>query len=148
MNALKTTPANIIWITKHRDNEGTLSNVGVFPSEQIAIDIIGLESELLPGETFIRTAYDLFTAEDSTHRSNCEDVFYILCLREIDTGDEYVIRDYTFFHHGAKIQQIYKAQNVLKEADKIVSIPMQGVKSSLNVSVTAGVALYQIDKYR
>jgi len=47
---------------------------------------------------------------------------------------------------GNEVEGIKK--NILKQADNIVSIPMQGIKSSLNVSVAAGVALYQIDKFR
>ncbi len=35
-------------------------------------------------------------------------------------------------------------QKVLKQCDRIIEIPMRGKKNSLNVSVAAGVALYQI----
>jgi len=36
------------------------------------------------------------------------------------------------------------SRNVLKRADRIVQIPMQGQKESLNVAIAAGVALYQL----
>jgi len=37
-------------------------------------------------------------------------------------------------------------QNILDEVDTILEIPMAGSKESLNVSVVAGVALYQINR--
>lgn len=36
------------------------------------------------------------------------------------------------------------APSIMKEADAIVSIPMRGIKSSLNVSVATGIALYAL----
>jgi len=46
---------------------------------------------------------------------------------------------------GNEVEGIKK--NVLNQADQIVKIPMQGMKSSLNVSVATGVALYQLNKF-
>lgn len=37
-------------------------------------------------------------------------------------------------------------KNLLKYCDEAVEIPMQGKKNSLNVSVAAGIAMYQIQK--
>lgn len=37
--------------------------------------------------------------------------------------------------------------SILKLCDEVVNIPMRGEKSSLNVSVAAGIALYQISKF-
>jgi len=45
---------------------------------------------------------------------------------------------------GNEVDGINK--NILKEADQIISIPMQGIKESLNVSVAAGVALFHISQ--
>lgn len=36
------------------------------------------------------------------------------------------------------------AQNILKKCDAIVAIPMRGQKESLNVSVAAGIAMYEL----
>ena len=38
------------------------------------------------------------------------------------------------------------SKEILKYADKIIAIPMYGQKESLNVSVAAGIALYEITK--
>jgi len=38
------------------------------------------------------------------------------------------------------------SEQILKYADKIIEIPMRGKKESLNVSVAAGIALYEITK--
>ena len=38
------------------------------------------------------------------------------------------------------------SKKILKYADKIIEIPMRGKKESLNVSVAAGIALYEITK--
>ncbi len=43
---------------------------------------------------------------------------------------------------GAEVLGLPKA--VLKEADAVIDIPMRGQKESLNVSVAAGIALYQL----
>ena len=40
------------------------------------------------------------------------------------------------------------SQEILKYVDKIIEIPMRGKKESLNVSVAAGVALYEITKQK
>ncbi|MCK5668111.1 MAG: 23S rRNA (guanosine(2251)-2'-O)-methyltransferase RlmB, partial [Gammaproteobacteria bacterium] len=39
-------------------------------------------------------------------------------------------------------------QNTLKHCDKLVNIPMAGVVESLNVSVAAGVCLYEVRRQR
>lgn len=40
------------------------------------------------------------------------------------------------------------SQEILEKCDQIVTIPMRGVKGSLNVSVAAGIAMYEImDKF-
>lgn len=39
-------------------------------------------------------------------------------------------------------------KRLLDHVDQIIEIPMQGVKESLNVSVAAGIALFEIDKKR
>jgi 23S rRNA (guanosine2251-2'-O)-methyltransferase len=40
------------------------------------------------------------------------------------------------------------SENILKKADKVIYLPMQGSKESLNVSVAFGVAGYEINKFR
>jgi 23S rRNA (guanosine2251-2'-O)-methyltransferase len=40
------------------------------------------------------------------------------------------------------------SKNLLKRADKIIELPMHGQKESLNVAVAAGIATYEINKYR
>ncbi len=47
---------------------------------------------------------------------------------------------------GNEVKGISK--KTLKKADKIIYLPMQGKKESLNVSVAFGVAGYQINKFR
>ena len=37
---------------------------------------------------------------------------------------------------------------ILKLADEIISIPMLGQKESLNVGIAAGIALYELNRYR
>ncbi len=37
---------------------------------------------------------------------------------------------------------------LLKRADKIIALPMQGSKESLNVSTAVGIALYKINEFR
>ena len=37
---------------------------------------------------------------------------------------------------------------LLKRADKIIELPMSGKKESLNVAVAAGIAIYELNKYR
>jgi len=44
---------------------------------------------------------------------------------------------------GNEVKGIDK--RILKKCDKIIEIPMRGKKKSLNVSVAAGIALYEID---
>lgn len=39
-------------------------------------------------------------------------------------------------------------KNLLKYCDKSVHLPMRGKKNSLNVSVAAGIAMYEIQKYK
>ncbi|HLD61220.1 MAG TPA: RNA methyltransferase [Patescibacteria group bacterium] len=39
------------------------------------------------------------------------------------------------------------SSSILKLCDKIVEIPMRGKKSSLNVSVAAGIALYHVSRF-
>lgn len=46
---------------------------------------------------------------------------------------------------GNEVKGIYK--KILKKADKIIFLPMQGKKESLNVSVAFGVAGYHITNY-
>lgn len=38
--------------------------------------------------------------------------------------------------------------SLLKRVDKIIELPMHGIKESLNVSVAVGIAVYEISKYR
>lgn len=45
---------------------------------------------------------------------------------------------------GNEVKGISKT--ILKKCDKVVSIPMRGQKESLNVSVAAGIAMYEILK--
>jgi tRNA G18 (ribose-2'-O)-methylase SpoU len=40
------------------------------------------------------------------------------------------------------------SKSVLKRADKIISLPMSGLKESLNVAVAFGIAGYEINKNR
>ena len=40
------------------------------------------------------------------------------------------------------------AKKVLEKSDKIIFLPMRGKKESLNVSVSFGIAGYEINKYR
>lgn len=40
------------------------------------------------------------------------------------------------------------SKNLLKKADKIIQLPMHGQKESLNVAVAAGIAIYELNKYR
>jgi tRNA G18 (ribose-2'-O)-methylase SpoU len=40
------------------------------------------------------------------------------------------------------------SKNILEKCDKIIELPMQGKKESLNVSVAFGVAGYEINKYK
>lgn len=40
------------------------------------------------------------------------------------------------------------SKNLLKRCDKIIALPMHGQKESLNVAVAAGIAIYEINKYR
>lgn len=47
---------------------------------------------------------------------------------------------------GNEVKGISK--KILKKADKIIYLPMQGKKESLNVSVAFGVAGYEINKFR
>jgi len=47
---------------------------------------------------------------------------------------------------GNEVDGISKA--VLNKADKIIFLPMSGQKESLNVSVSFGIAGYEINKYR
>ena len=47
---------------------------------------------------------------------------------------------------GNEVKGISK--KILKKSDKIIYLPMQGKKESLNVSVAFGVAGYEINKYR
>jgi len=43
---------------------------------------------------------------------------------------------------GNEVRGISK--NILKKCDKIIQIPMRGKKESLNVSVAAGIALFEL----
>lgn len=47
---------------------------------------------------------------------------------------------------GNEIKGVSKS--LLKMADKIIFIPMYGKKESLNVAVAAGIAIYQINRFR
>ncbi len=47
---------------------------------------------------------------------------------------------------GNEIKGVSKS--LLKRAEKIIYLPMYGQKESLNVAVAAGIAIYQINKYR
>lgn len=47
---------------------------------------------------------------------------------------------------GNEVKGISK--NILNRADKIIELPMKGKKESLNVSVAAGIAIYELNKYR
>jgi len=38
------------------------------------------------------------------------------------------------------------SKSVLQKCDKIIEIPMRGNKESLNVSVAAGIAIYELTK--
>jgi len=40
------------------------------------------------------------------------------------------------------------SKNLLNRTDKIIALPMQGQKESLNVAVATGIAVYEINKYR
>ncbi len=40
------------------------------------------------------------------------------------------------------------SKSLLKRADKIIFLPMVGKKESLNVAVAAGIAIYEINKFR
>jgi len=40
------------------------------------------------------------------------------------------------------------SENLLKRCDQIIQLPMRGQKESLNVAVAAGIAIYEINKYR
>ncbi|MGC9048960.1 MAG: RNA methyltransferase [Patescibacteria group bacterium] len=40
------------------------------------------------------------------------------------------------------------SRSLLKRADKIIELPMFGQKESLNVAIAAGIAVYEINKYR
>jgi tRNA G18 (ribose-2'-O)-methylase SpoU len=47
---------------------------------------------------------------------------------------------------GNEVKGVSKA--ILKKADKIIFLPMSGEKESLNVSVSFGIAGYEINKFR
>lgn len=47
---------------------------------------------------------------------------------------------------GNEVRGISK--NLLKKSDKIIHLPMAGIKESLNVGVATGIAVYEINKYR
>jgi tRNA G18 (ribose-2'-O)-methylase SpoU len=47
---------------------------------------------------------------------------------------------------GNEIKGVSKS--LLKRADKIIHLPMAGKKESLNVAIAAGIAIYEINKFR
>jgi len=70
--------------------------------------------------------------------------FTIVAVEQTKTAIDY--RSYrsrgkTAFMFGNEVRGLSSA--VLKKADKVIEIPMGGKKESLNVSVSAGIILYQ-----
>lgn len=52
------------------------------------------------------------------------------------------VSDTVAFIFGNEIDGV--SENSLKNADQVISLPMNGMKESLNVSVTAGIVLYRL----
>ena len=74
-----------------------------------------------------------------------ENNFTIVAIEQSENSVDYKkveVSDKTAFVFGNELKGISK--EVLKECDIIAEIPMKGEKESLNVSVSAGIALFRI----
>jgi tRNA G18 (ribose-2'-O)-methylase SpoU len=71
--------------------------------------------------------------------------FYLIAVEQADDSIDYKkvkIKEKTAFIFGNEVEGLSKP--ILKKCDVIAEIPMKGNKESLNVSVSAGVALFRI----
>lgn len=74
-----------------------------------------------------------------------EEGYYIIAVEQGENSklySEVEAKDKTAFVFGSEVEGVSK--EVLKLADVLAEIPMKGEKESLNVAVTAGIALYRI----
>ncbi|MFA5022890.1 MAG: TrmH family RNA methyltransferase [Candidatus Paceibacterota bacterium] len=74
-----------------------------------------------------------------------KDGFYLIAVEQDKNSVDYKkvkLKGKTVFIFGNEVDGLSK--NILKKCDVIVEIPMKGDKESLNVSVSAGVALFRI----
>lgn len=71
--------------------------------------------------------------------------FYLIAIEQDKNSVDYKkvkAKDKTAFIFGNEVEGLPK--NILEKCDVIAEIPMRGEKESLNVSVSAGVALFRI----
>ncbi|MCX6713489.1 MAG: TrmH family RNA methyltransferase [Candidatus Vogelbacteria bacterium] len=71
--------------------------------------------------------------------------FYLIAVEQASNSVDYKkvkIKEKTVFIFGNEVDGLPK--NILKKCDIVTEIPMKGDKESLNVSVSAGVALFRI----
>jgi tRNA G18 (ribose-2'-O)-methylase SpoU len=71
--------------------------------------------------------------------------FYFIAIEQAENSVDYKkvkAKDKTAFIFGNEVEGLPKS--ILKKCDVIAEIPMAGDKESLNVSVSAGVALFRI----
>ena len=74
-----------------------------------------------------------------------KDGFYIVAVEQADNSVDYKkvkTKNKTAFIFGNEVEGLPK--NILKKCDVIAEISMKGGKESLNISVSAGVALFRI----
>jgi tRNA G18 (ribose-2'-O)-methylase SpoU len=74
-----------------------------------------------------------------------KDGFYLIAIEQAKNSVDYKkvrAKDKSVFIFGNEVEGL--AKNILKKCDVIAEIPMVGEKESLNVAVSAGVALFRI----
>jgi len=74
-----------------------------------------------------------------------KDGFYLIAVEQADNSVDYKkvkVQPKTAFVFGNEVEGLPK--NILQKCDVIAEIPMKGEKESLNIAVSAGVALFRI----
>lgn len=106
------------------------------PNPKVAKSALGAEKTVL-----WRHVDDAFTEVDNLKK----DGYQIIAIELAENSTDYkkvVPADKVVFILGSETEGV--AKNILDISDVIAEIPMQGSKESLNVSVSAGVALFRI----
>lgn len=113
------------------------------PTDRFGREVGAIAKTALGAEKSIPWEY--FSQPDSLLQKLKKDGTKIIGIEQAKNSVDYKkikLEDKNLFILGNEVEGI--SQDILNHCDKIAEIPMKGKKESLNVAVTAGIALFRI----